>query len=177
MRAVLISIRPYWCQKIARLLKTLELRKNAPQLKPPFKCYIYCTMGGELIRTKLKPHCKNVDGSTVYKQEIMNGKVIGEFICDVIEPVTPENRRAISEASCVPLPDMYKYAGSRGIYGLKGWHISSLVIYDEPRNLSEFYIYDNSYDNSFGWVFEDKDKRKPITRPPQSWCYIEEQSA
>ena len=42
-KAVLISIRPEWCQKIASGEKTIEVRKNRPKLAQPFKCYIYCT--------------------------------------------------------------------------------------------------------------------------------------
>lgn len=60
-----------------------------------------------------------------------------------------------------------------------GWHISDLKIYDKPRELSEFYKFcdkkncqmcdgEREYDVCvFG-------RRKPITRPPQSWCYVEE---
>ena len=43
MKAVMISIRPEWCAKIANGQKTIEVRKTSPNLKPPFKCYIYCT--------------------------------------------------------------------------------------------------------------------------------------
>ena len=57
-KAVLISIRPEWCEKILNGEKTVEIRKNRPSLKMPFKCYIYCT----------KPV----------------GNVIGEFTCDKI---------------------------------------------------------------------------------------------
>ena len=42
-KAVLISIQPKWCERIATKRKTIELRKSKPNLKPPFKCYIYCT--------------------------------------------------------------------------------------------------------------------------------------
>ena len=45
MKAVLISIRPEWCEKIANKVKSLEIRKTVPKLKPPFKVYIYCTRG------------------------------------------------------------------------------------------------------------------------------------
>ena len=127
MLAVLISIQPYWCHKIIQLIKTFELRKSEPRLKTPFKCYIYMTAtkrGGPLR-----------EWDTAYETpsgELRDGsqKIIGEFICDSIAPVTQQNRHAISEASCIPLPDMYTYAGSRGIYGLKAWHISELKIYD-----------------------------------------------
>lgn len=171
MQAILISIQPYWCHKIIDRLKTFELRKRAPKLKPPFKCYVYMTA------TKRKDLLWEWDTAyTSSSGELCDGaqKVIGEFICDYIEPVTQESRQAISEKSCVPLPDMYTYAGSKGIYSLQAMHISNLKIYDKPKELSDFYTYDNSYDNSFGRVFEDGERRKPIQRPPQSWCYVQE---
>mgnify|MGYP000780281991 CR=1 FL=1 len=39
-KAVLLSIRPEWCVKILNGEKTVEIRKNRPKLKPPFKCYL-----------------------------------------------------------------------------------------------------------------------------------------
>lgn len=42
-KAVLISIRPRWVQKIADGEKTIEVRKTRPQLQTPFKVFIYCT--------------------------------------------------------------------------------------------------------------------------------------
>ena len=45
MKAVLISIRPEWVEKIIAGKKTLEVRKNRPKLEAPFKCYIYRTKG------------------------------------------------------------------------------------------------------------------------------------
>ena len=36
-KAVLLSIRPEWCVKILNGEKTVEIRKNRPKLKPPFK--------------------------------------------------------------------------------------------------------------------------------------------
>ena len=42
--AVLLSIRPEWCQKIFRGEKTMEIRKSFPKdfQGQPFKCFIYC---------------------------------------------------------------------------------------------------------------------------------------
>ena len=45
-KAVLLSIRPEWCEKILGGEKTVEIRKTRPKLEPPFKCYIYCTLAG-----------------------------------------------------------------------------------------------------------------------------------
>ena len=42
MIAVLISIRPKWCEKIISGEKTIEVRKTRPKMDTPFKCYIYC---------------------------------------------------------------------------------------------------------------------------------------
>ena len=69
-KAVLISIRPEWVEKIVRNEKTVEVRKTRPKLDTPFKCYIYCTQGNDARRLR---------GSW--------GKVIGEFICDRVETI------------------------------------------------------------------------------------------
>lgn len=45
-KAVLISIRPKWCELIANGTKTVEVRKSRPKLETPIKCYIYCTQSG-----------------------------------------------------------------------------------------------------------------------------------
>ena len=42
-KAVMLSIRPKWAEKIANGEKTIEVRKTRPKLHTPFKCYIYCT--------------------------------------------------------------------------------------------------------------------------------------
>lgn len=39
MIAVLISIRPKWCEKIISGEKTIEVRKTRPKMDTPFKCY------------------------------------------------------------------------------------------------------------------------------------------
>ena len=71
-KAVLISIRPEWCKKIAGGQKIVEIRKTAPNLKKPFKCYIYCTKS---------THFVDIPG--VKESDLMpaDGKVIGEFTC------------------------------------------------------------------------------------------------
>lgn len=43
-KAVLISIRPKWCEKIISGEKTIDVRKTRPKMNTPFKCYIYCTV-------------------------------------------------------------------------------------------------------------------------------------
>ncbi len=125
--------------------------------------------------------------------ELFNGKVIGEFVCDCIANFEPDDfaeygeyeyktiadngddfwrENMLCESSCLTIEELRKYVGT-GIATIYGWHISDLVIYDEPKELSEFCRYDNTYDNSFGYAFEDRSKYVPLSRPPQSWCYVD----
>lgn len=183
--AVLISIQPQWCNLIASGQKTIEIRKNAPKQPPPFTCYIYMTA------TERRGRLWEYD--TAYETpegEIRDGsqKVIGEFICDAIQSITKENKKAISEASCVPLPDMYDYAGAKSIYGLMAWHISNLKIYDTPKPLNHFWqAGDREGDLCIACPHHETPTqeepcktcdgtRKYLCRPPQSWCYVEEQN-
>lgn len=80
MKAVLISIRPEWCDRIATGEKTIEIRKNKPNIEPPFKCYIYETKA--FNRKKI---IVDLDGELPTTYARGRGKVIGEFICDCIE--------------------------------------------------------------------------------------------
>lgn len=97
-KAVLISIRPGWCEKIVNGQKTIEVRKTRPKMNPSFKCYIY----------------RSVQGGVGF-----------------------------------------------------GWHISDLRVYDHPRYLWEF---TGLRETKFGLA------PGPITRPPQSWRYVEEET-
>lgn len=45
------------------------------------------------------------------------------------------------------------------------WHISDLKIYDQPRELRTF---TGLQSTRFGM------RPVEVTRPPQSWCYVEE---
>lgn len=145
-KAVLISIRPKWVEKIANGEKTIEVRKTRPKkLKNPFKCYIYCTQGRDARRLR---------GSW--------GKVIGEFTCDGFWLGTPRNTNPLfCMAACMDGFDTEKYAKGKTLYG---WHISGLRIYDQPKGLDEFTR-----------LRETKFGSEPVTikRPPQSWCYVE----
>lgn len=143
-KAVLISIQPKWCELIARGKKTVEVRKTIPKLDTPFKCYIYCT---KAPKGWFFMHAPDVR---------MDGKVIGEFVCDEIElfSVTTDDNSTISKKymiakSCMTIQQLAQYelssiAKDFSVYkiGLYGWHISHLKIYDKPKELREFGRYD-----------------------------------
>lgn len=151
-RAVLISIRPKWCEKIADGEKTIEVRKTRPKLETPFRCYIYRTKG-------IVPHI--INGKWV-KIEV-GGTVVGEFVCDKIYELAPLNHAPddVEQMACLTREEIVQYLRGVGY----GWHISNLRIYDHPRDLWEF---TGLRETKFGA------EPVPITRPLQSWQYVEE---
>lgn len=56
MQAVMLSIKPKWCELIAKSQKTVEVRKTKPKLKPPFKCYIYCTKASKKTSNNIRQY-------------------------------------------------------------------------------------------------------------------------
>lgn len=166
-KAVMLSVRPKWCEKIARGEKTIEVRKTRPKLETPFKCYIYCTQGNDARRLR---------GSW--------GKVIGEFTCDRIFPINVFDNGSIQnwlfehmKRSCLTYEELADYIGN-GKTGY-GWHISDLRIYDAPRELSEFLLAcpNSWYCESCAMYWENNgtcgNESLQIKHAPQSWCYVE----
>lgn len=198
--AVLLSVRPKWCELIASGKKTIEIRKTRPKIETPFKCYIYCTKPKMITKYVFKPEdypeymrpekpvfCKVPDGSSTYCSVVNgNGKVIGEFVCDVIFTMSitysdPTSRIALKEFpyTCLTDRQIIDYLGN-GNQGY-GWHISNLVIYDKPKELNEFYLKKkchsckrSGYESSACIYDEDCIVPAIITRPPQSWCYVQD---
>lgn len=81
-KAVLISIRPKWVEKIVSGEKTIEVRKTRPKLDTPFKCYIYCTLQGcneffELILGVMLPSGTVGNGGTEKARSSASSPVIG----------------------------------------------------------------------------------------------------
>lgn len=179
-KAVMISIRPKWCEKICRGEKTIEVRKSRPKLETPFRVYIYRTKG-------TVPHIIN----DKWVQMEVGGTVIGEFTCDRIyeletkapggsyyvkgedQPTTHDMARQ----SCLTLKDMHEYLKAAKGYG---WHISDLKIYDPLKELVEFRrvcvndLYCEScamYRNNGGNCGNES---LHLKRPFQSWGYVEE---
>lgn len=171
-KAVMLSIRPKWVEKIANGEKNIEVRKTRPKLDTPFMCYIYCTIDG--IKKMPKDYIA---------ESVERGKIIGEFTCDQIFPVNVFDNGSIQnwlfehmERSCLTYEELADYIGN-GKTGY-GWHISDLLIYDQPRELSEFQRATDPCDSchaEYTWECTDCKKLSgDIKRPPQSWCYVEE---
>ena len=190
MKAVLISIQPKWCELIASGKKTVEVRKTKPRLETPFKCYIYETQG------RTETPFVDEEGHEIFKGR---GQVIGEFVCDRVDNGILSKSYFVDsinigyDQTCVSIYEVAKYLDAYGAYGMYefyGWHISDLVIYDKPKELSEFksfckFYYDcdgsdscKYYIDGNSYEYDESDcgcnGLKPIERPPQSWMYAEE---
>lgn len=210
MKSVMISIKPYWVFLIiAKTMgwnidkeKTVEVRKTYPQDDEWNKV-------GKIYCTKDKKSFNHIPKKYQPFMEKFLGKVIGEFVCDRIDTI---RKRGIDDNfdycylsldewgnddiepeitavknSCVLRDDLNDYGkNSRMLYG---WHISNLKIYDEPKELSEFYKKNfeealSNWEDLFsigtpkGCVVEyppePKEEDYILTKAPQSWCYVEE---
>nr|DAQ08026.1 MAG TPA: hypothetical protein [Caudoviricetes sp.] len=178
MIAVLISIRPKWCEKIISGEKTIEVRKTRPKLIPQFKCYIYCTL-------PKYPHEDFIATDYPRPQFYGGGKVIGEFTCNRVTNLFSNSRFWLDEDdvlhTCLSAAEMRKYAN--GANGLYGWHISNLKIYDTPKELIEFHTWKkckscnkSGYESTACIYDENCIIPAAITKAPQSWCYVEEET-
>lgn len=189
-KAILISIKPKWCALIASGKKTIEIRKTRPKIKAPFKVYVYCTKDKRNHFWTGKRYSYVDESSHNAFDKDGNGKVIGEFICSEITTF-PDDCSAgwLVKNSHVSTIELKRYADSND--KLYAWHISDLVIYDEPKELRDFCFPPELYcekercggcpkDQMMGldgdYAF-DCEWEKPITRAPQSWCYVKEKES
>lgn len=190
-KAVLISIRPEWVEKILDGEKTLEVRKNRPNMETPFKVYIYCTAGNLSYEVSNGMFC-NISGGRL---------VVGEFVCNKIDVIQrmgiPANfdycYLSLNEwgnddieteirdimGSCIPKERLNSYAGKTPV--LYAWHISDLKIYETPKELTEFHTWKkckscskSGYESTACIYDENCMVPVAITKAPQSWCYVEE---
>lgn len=111
------------------------------------------------IDVPFKCYIYQTKGKWIYKLlswlNLSQGKIIGEFICDEIKAYgipypafMAETNKELLKQSCCTYWELHRYVYDSTLYA---WHISDLKIYDKPKELSEF----------------------NLTRPPQSWQYVE----
>lgn len=114
MKAVLLSMKPQWWEKILAGEKTLEIRKTAPRSKTgdplswPLVVLVY------------------VSGT---------GRVCGQFLCHGW--VKTNFMPYLSAQSCVSLEKLEEYAGGPD-KSLYGWIVNHPQEYDAPSLLAEF---------------------------------------
>ena len=201
MKTIILPTHPKYCYLTYDTKeKTIDIRKTCPE--PPFKVltYMTCDLHG-------------VPGVTEWfhpnfgKYRALRGNVIGEFICEKVDDIFPFglgsaivdsdgnviSPESIIIKSCLSEKQLENYLGEKG----KGvaLHITAPRLYDEPRELREFYKYlpekilgSGDYDCRKPWNCACMDYpeggddchdceyggKKRITRAPQSWRYIED---
>lgn len=163
--AVMISIKPKWCEKIIAGEKTIEVRKTRPNQETPFKVYIYCTAGTgkntlniPISNKRLMDDYIETGSMKSMSCPIGNCKIIGEFICDRIDHFDSD----FDEWAHMVAPPGSQFEGLSwnrfltlckeegrlsdediNLYWPDGvdaylWHISELKIYDDPKDLEQF---------------------------------------
>lgn len=146
MRAIMISIKPQWVEKILSGEKTIEVRKTKPKLETPFKCYIYETRGTSETPVVFEDGYMDFHG---------RGKVVAEFVCDEINEYRHETIGGHCGYydgygnHCLSKQELFEYGKGKTLYG---WHISDLEVYETPKGLGEF----------------------GVKKPFQSWGYVQE---
>ena len=191
MKAVMISIQPQWAEKIANGQKTIEVRKTRPKIDTPFKCYIYCTKAkskAEMLSPM--PFVGGVELGECLDKYRIDGKVIGHFVCDRIynlvqagagimfadENLDLLEPQMFRDMSCLTDNQLSDYLDNKDGFA---WHITDLVIYDEPKELSEFKHCCPTTDGCKQCKYLEVEYNGyfcecNLTRPPMSWCYVEE---
>lgn len=157
MRAVIFSINRPHTDNIKIGAKKSELRTRPPKIKEPYKAYIYETIknGG----------C---------------GKIIGEFTAfnESTYRICMGVPKHLVLNGCISAEEIWAYT-NKGEKDLTEISISDLVIYDKPRELSEFYVWKKCNScrttgyESTACIYDENCKVPAIiTRPPQSWRYV-----
>lgn len=201
-KSVLISIQPYWFFLIIAesmgwyigKVKTEEIRKNFPKDSDWDRtAIIYCS--------KDKKSFNRIPKKYQPLMERFLGKVGGEFVCpDIVEYESEfwddetyesigrisyddeygerekcifaecgDKNNTLCRHSCLSWEELRTYIG-QDIKTFYGWRIMNLEIYKKPKELSEFEF---PKDNIYLSYRKRNQYFKGITRPPQSWCYVE----
>lgn len=204
MRAIMKSVSPRICEKVANGDCTILVSKTVPKFDLPFKGYICCTNAKPYLYREANPPFKLFLDSDLYEgngydDRLFSGKVIGDFICDeIIEWQYDSGHqyyveypddctsyfpylKCHSEATGLKCSEIEKLGKGKPLYGL---HISDLKIYDKPKELSEFerpctykgicYSCERFRPNGIPLPAPYGFCETKITRAPQGWCYVEE---
>lgn len=190
MKSVLASLKPYYYYLVGEGIKKIEVRKSQPKADDWDKETYFYMSKDEKSFAKIPKEFQEK-----YRKHF--GKVGLRFVCDRITDISVSVRNCNEDynhvyhndeckGSCLTWKELQEYGKGKTLYG---WHISNLVIYEKPKELSEFFHYcgdDPKCDGCPAHYFSNTecgkedyccsiiDGCKPLTRPPQSWQFVEE---
>jgi hypothetical protein len=184
MKAVLESLKPYFYYLVGEGIKGVEVRKTSPKAEDWNKD-TFCYMSRDEKSFAKIPK----EFQEKYRKHF--GKVGLRFVCDRIDEFSvpypayfseiDSKTDSIIKAACLKPMEIHAYNGVHQTYG---WHITDLVVYDEPRELRDFQL-PCDHENDCGTCkraiycsstrrFCRCDLEDGLKRPPQSWCYVKE---
>lgn len=179
MKAIMISIKPEFVQKILNGNKTIEILKTKPSCEMPCKVYIYCTKGKSDKDSLVVSH--SLPAIMPYRA---NERVVAEFTLNKVDTLErdlndwlPKNRYDISNELLKNInlnqEQLWNYGQGKILYA---WYIDNLKIYDKPKLLQVFFrpCGDCDKKDTDRCIYEDSYCRAKVIRPPQSYCYVEE---
>lgn len=174
---VLASLKPYYYYLVGEGIKKIEVRKGCPKSKDwDGETYFYMSKD-EKSFSKIPKEFQEK-----YRRHF--GKVGLKFVCDKITMHIAGYKNEevaywdLLEGTCLTKEQLWEYGHWKRLYG---WHIANLKIYDKPKEISEFKIKRtcngckvSGYESSACPFDEECIIIRELTRPPQSWCYVEE---
>lgn len=204
MKSILMSIKPEWCELIASGKKTIEVRKTAPKETPfKCYIYMTATKERCRFWEYITAY-QNNKGDILNGSQKVIGEFVCDSVTCIQAYYGNSGEKHLTNLfgidiknTCLSLHEIFDY-----IIGDKkdgtGWlyHITDLKIYDKPKELREFCTWrfgkNDGCETCFNkkwWEGDTADEniakricapcqkdnfRKQITRPPQSWMYVEE---
>ena len=202
MKAILMAFSPEECELILSGEKIIDVRKTAPKLKPPFKVYMYESLGRKISCRKCAvwQHCPM---RSPFGCNEGAGAVVGEFVCYKKEYFVVGSLRCdiIEDLACLSYQEMIEYfykpeeLDGETVKAGTALHITAPKQYDTLKELNEFSKYgyqriervESGCGNeqckycdpheSIAGLYKPPMCKKGsciITRPPQSWMYVEE---
>lgn len=183
MKEIVRSIKPYWFFLICEGIKKAELGKDKPK-DPDWNRVVnlYCS--------KDKKSFDRIPKEFKEKYRNYLGKIGARFICDRLEDFSKsiintvncyelQTMHDIYTKTCVTQDELCKYLNEREENKpFYIWNVSKLTVHNKPIELYNFFNY-NKYKvckelNCFSGDCWRCANNAIMTRPPQSWCYVEE---
>lgn len=196
----MISDKPKWCALMMNGYKTVEVRTSKALATAIQKLidkygyadiYVCCTKGKPNLWLPYEYDCFELDeASQPYLSDKpifdidakMNGKVVFKFRCYKVEHFEYDTcSRDIcgywldngqifkNKGTCLSADELWNYIKGKDGYAI---HISDLEIFDEPKELSEFYHY-VKYNKEMARLNKQDWDFVQLTKAPQNFCYIE----
>lgn len=198
MKAVLLALHPQWVKEIfVTKRKKIDVRKTAPNLETPFKVYVYQTKhkGGKAIVSEVLNSvygggkvigsfvCDRIDEFDSEWSEWAYACAPTDIPCAM--PMSEGTAIEIcKEKACLTHEDIIDYFGDEE-WRAYFWHITEPKLFEKPRELWEFYApcrkgKETADESCKGCPYAFKGAvtgeiicDNVITRPPQSFCYID----